>query len=327
MPSLTPPGGPAPAAEHIPVLLGRVLTLLAPALAGPAALVVDATIGLGGHAEALLAQHPRLRLVGLDRDRDALARSAARLAPYAERTMLVPAVYDELPRVLADLGVARVNGVLFDLGVSSLQLDTPARGFAYAVDASLDMRMDRSRGQTAADVLNSYSVAELARVLSGYGEERFARRIAAAIVRERTRAPLHSTARLAELVRNAIPAATRRTGGHPAKRTFQALRIEVNDELGALARALPAAVAALAVGGRIVVLAYQSLEDRLVKRILVAGATSQAPPDMPVVPPELRPELRQLTRGAEQASAAEVAANSRAASVRLRAAERIREAA
>jgi 16S rRNA (cytosine1402-N4)-methyltransferase len=195
------------------------------------------------------------------------------------------------------------------------------------VDAPLDMRMDRSRGQTAADVLNSYSVAELARVLSAYGEERFARRIAAAIARERTRAPLHSTARLAELVRNAIPAATRRTGGHPAKRTFQALRIEVNDELGALARALPAAVAALAVGGRIVVLAYQSLEDRLVKRILVAGATSQAPPDMPVVPPELRPELRLLTRGAEQASAAEVAANSRAASVRLRAAERIREAA
>src|SRR5450756_1150277 len=146
MPSMTPPGGPAPAAEHIPALLGRVLTLLAPALAGPAALVVDATIGLGGHAEALLAQHPRLRLVGLDRDRDALAPAwcARRTAPAGRRC--VPAVYDELPRVLADLGVARVNGVLFDLGVSSLQLDTPARGFAYAVDAPLDMRMDRSRG-------------------------------------------------------------------------------------------------------------------------------------------------------------------------------------
>ncbi len=237
------------------------------------------------------------------------------------------AVYDELTEVLARLGIPRVQGVLFDLGVSSLQLDEAARGFAYAQDAPLDMRMDQSRGPTAAEVVNTYPADRLARVLKEYGEERFARRIADALVRERAREPFTGTARLAELVRSSIPAATRRTGGHPAKRTFQALRIEVNGELDALARALPAAVDALAVGGRIVVLSYHSLEDRMVKRTLVAGATSTAPPDLPVVPAEHEPVLRLLTRGAETAGEDEVAANPRAASVRLRAAERLRDAA
>lgn len=311
---------------HVPVLRDRVAELLAPALTDRAAVVVDATVGLGGHAEALLAAHPQLRLIGLDRDRDALARSAVRLAPYAERVTLVPAIYDELPAVLAGLDIAAVQGILFDLGVSSLQLDDVARGFSYATDAPLDMRMDQSTGLTAADVLNTYSAVELARVLTAYGEERFARRIAAAVVRERERQPWTSTARLAELVRVAVPAATRRTGGHPAKRTFQALRIEVNGELRALARALPAALGCLPVGGRIVVLAYQSLEDRLVKRTLAAGASTDVPPDLPVLADQLRPELRLLTRGAEQASATEIAANLRAASVRLRAAERLRAA-
>ena len=314
-------------AIHVPVLLERTLALLAPAADAPGAVVVDATLGLGGHSAALLERHPSLRLVGLDRDLDALARSRVRLAPYADRTVLVHAVYDELPSVLADLGFERIQAVLFDLGVSSLQLDETDRGFSYAHDAPLDMRMDRSTGRTAAEVLNTYPAEDLARILRAYGEERFARRIAERVVREREHEPFTTSARLAELVREAIPAATRRTGGNPSKRTFQALRIEVNGELEVLARAIPAALEALAVGGRAVVMAYHSLEDRLVKQAFAAGATTHAPPDLPVVPEHLQPWLRLLTRGAETASEAEVAENPRAASVRLRAAERIRDAA
>ena len=313
--------------EHVPVLLARTLDLLGPAVDAPGAVVLDATLGLGGHSAALLERFGTLRLVGLDRDPRALEIAADRLAPYGDRATLVHAVYDELAAVLSRLGVGRVQGVLFDLGVSSMQLDEAARGFAYAQDAPLDMRMDQSRGTTAADVVNTYPAAQLAKVLKEYGDERFARRIADAVVREREREPFTGTARLAELVRASIPAATRRTGGHPAKRTFQALRIEVNGELDALAAALPAALDALAVAGRIVVMSYQSLEDRMVKRTLVAGATSTAPVDLPVVPPEHQPVLRLLTRGAETASVEEVAANPRAASVRLRAAERLRDAA
>ena len=310
--------------RHVPVLLARTLELLAPAVGEPGAVVVDATLGMGGHSEALLQQFAGLRLVGLDRDPQALEIAGQRLAPYAERTTLVHAVYDEIADVLAGVGARRVQGILFDLGVSSLQLDETARGFAYAQDAPLDMRMDQSRGMTAADVVNGYEPARLARVLKEYGDERFARRIADAIARERDREPFTGTARLAELVRSSIPAATRRTGGHPAKRTFQALRIEVNGELHALERALPAAVDALAVGGRVVVLSYQSLEDRIVKRTLVAGATSTAPHGLPVVLPEHEPVLRLLTRGAEEPTAEEVAANPRAASARLRVAVKVR---
>jgi 16S rRNA (cytosine1402-N4)-methyltransferase len=311
---------------HVPVLLERCLALLAPALTGPDAVVVDCTLGMGGHAEALLARTPA-RLVGLDRDPEALRRSGLRLAPYGERVTLVHAVYDALPGVLADLGLERVQAILFDLGVSSLQLDEAGRGFAYAQDAPLDMRMDPTAGISAEQVVNTYDGKALAKVLKEYGEERFASRIADAIVRERTKAPLTSTARLAELVREAIPAATRRTGGHPAKRTFQALRIEVNDELGVLRRAIPAALNALAVGGRIVVMSYQSLEDKIVKAELQSRATSDVPVDMPFVPEGHQPELRLLVRGSEQASPQEVADNPRAQSVRLRAAERVREAA
>ncbi len=314
------------ASVHVPVLLDRTLTLLEPAIAGRPATVVDATLGMGGHTKALLAAHPQLTVVGLDRDPEALRRSGERLAPYADRTHLVHAVYDELTEVLEELKIPRIDGVLFDLGVSSLQLDEAGRGFAYAQDAPLDMRMDQSQGITAEEVVNTYSAGELARVLREYGEERFAGRIAAAIVRERTAGRLTSSARLAELVRDAIPAATRRTGGHPAKRAFQALRIEVNSELDALRTAMPAALAALGVGGRIVVLAYQSLEDRIVKRALAEEVTSRTPVDMPIELPDLAPRFRLLSRGSEEASAEEVAANPRAASVRLRAAERIREA-
>jgi 16S rRNA (cytosine1402-N4)-methyltransferase len=321
--------GPAPTSGdlHVPVMLDRVLQLLDPVLSQASAVVVDATVGLGGHASALLARHPELRLIGIDRDPDALGRSRHRLADHADRVTLVHGVYDSLPGVLRDAGIDHVAGVLFDLGVSSMQLDADHRGFSYSRETRLDMRMDPTSGPTAADVVNGYSVDDLARVLREYGEERFARRIAQAIARERAAAPLTSSQRLAELVRDAVPAATRRTGGHPAKRTFQALRIEVNDELGALERALPAAITALGLGGRLVVLAYQSLEDRIVKRTFAAATTSTAPADLPVEPEHSRPQLRLLTRGAEKASAAEIAANPRAASVRLRAVERIREAA
>jgi len=315
------------ATAHVPVFLDRVVALLGPALQTPHAVMVDATLGPGGHSEAILRRFGSARLVGLDRDPRALELAGARLAPYADRTTLVHAVYDELPEVLRRLGYDRVEGVLFDLGVSSLQVDEPGRGFAYAQDAPLDMRMDPSQGITAAEVLNSYAEEELARVLREYGEERFARRIANAVVRERGREPFARSARLAELVRAEIPAATRRTGGHPAKRTFQALRIEVNGELAALERALPAALAALAIGGRAVFLSYHSLEDRLVKRVFAAGAASTAPLGLPLALPEHEPRLRLLTRGGETPSREEVAANPRAASARLRAAERIREAA
>ena len=315
-------------ATHVPVMLDEIVALLAPALAPtsttPHPVLVDCTLGLAGHASALLEACPAAHLVGLDRDPRALGLAEARLAPYAGRATLVEAVYDELPDVLADLGRPRVQAVLLDLGLSSLQIDTADRGFAYAVDSPLDMRMGRS-GPTAAEVLNTYDVPDLARVLRRYGEERFADRIARRVVQAREVEPFERSGRLVELLRAAIPMATQRTGGHPAKRTFQALRIEVNGELAALESVLPSAVAALAVGGRIAVLAYHSLEDRPVKQVLAAGAADRAPRGLPVVPPELLPELQLLTRGAERPGEAEVARNPRAASARLRAAVRIRE--
>ncbi|KRV50127.1 ribosomal RNA small subunit methyltransferase H [Wenjunlia vitaminophila] len=310
---------------HVPVMLERCLEVLGPALEAPGAVVVDATLGLGGHSEALLARFPGVRLVALDRDQQALELAGRRLAPYRDRVHRVHAVYDELPRVLAELGLPRVQGVLFDLGVSSMQLDRAERGFAYAQDAPLDMRMDQSTGISAAEVLNTYPPGELVRILRGYGEERYARKIVEAVVRERAREPFTTSARLVELIRQALPQAAKRTGGNPAKRTFQALRIEVNAELAVLERAIPAGVAALAVGGRIAVLSYHSLEDRLVKQVFAAGAASTAPPDLPVVPERYQPRLRLLTRGAEHPTADEVADNRRAAPARLRAAQRVRE--
>ncbi len=310
------------------MLLHRCLHLIGPALTSAAArgrrpVHVDATLGLGGHAEAVLAEHPDTVLIGLDRDPEALAHSRRRLAGYADRVHLVHAVYDELPTVLRRLGLDTVDSVLFDLGVSSMQLDEVERGFAYARDAPLDMRMDPTTGMTAAEVVNTYPPGDLVRILREYGEERFAPRVVGAIVREREQHRITSSARLAELVRDAIPAATRRTGGHPAKRTFQALRIEVNRELAVLEAALPAALDALAVGGRIVVMAYQSLEDRLVKRAFAQRARSTGPVDLPVELPGTGPSLRLLTRGAEVPDEAEIAANPRAASARLRAAQRL----
>jgi 16S rRNA (cytosine1402-N4)-methyltransferase len=312
---------------HVPVLLDRVVALVAPALAEPGSVLVDATLGLGGHSEAVLARCPQAHVVGVDRDVHALDLARKRLEPFAERITLVHAVYDEIPEVLAEAGIGPVQGILFDLGVSSMQLDVRERGFAYAEDAPLDMRMNDTAGVTAAEVLNTYSAADLARILRGYGEEKFAKAIARAVVKEREVEPFSSSARLVELLYDVIPAPARRTGGHPAKRTFQALRIEVNDELGVLQRAIPAALDSIDLGGRVEVMSYQSLEDRIVKRAFVERTRSVAPVDLPVVPDEYQPELRLITRGSEQATPDEVAENPRAASVRLRAVERIRRAA
>ena len=312
---------------HRPVMLDEVLDLLAPALAEAGAVLVDATVGRAGHARALLDAHPGLVLIGLDADAEAIEASRHLLAGYPGRVTLVHADYDQITAVLAEQGTNRAQGVLFDLGVSSPQLDQPERGFAYSYDAPLDMRMDRSKALTAADVVNTYPVARLAQVLRDYGEERFARRIAEAVAAERARAPLTSTGQLTEIVRASIPAPARRSGGNPAKRTFQALRIEVNGELDSLRRALPAALDALAVGGRVVALAYHSLEDRVVKEALATRASDSTPRGLPVSLAGAGPALKLLTRGAQRPSAAEVMANPRAASARLRAAERISDAA
>ena len=312
---------------HVPVMAGRVVELLAPALEEPGAVYVDGTLGLGGHARLVLARCPQAILVGIDRDPHALDIAGQRLAEFGDRVRLYQAVYDELPDVLAEAGIRRVQAVLLDLGLSSLQIDHPERGFAYAIDSPLDMRMSPDDPMTAADLVNTATRSDLARILRVYGEERFADRIARRIVDERDREPFTTSARLVSTIADAIPAAARATGGHPAKRTFQALRIAVNSELDALAGVLPAAIGALALGGRIAVLAYHSLEDRLVKDALRTASSDRAPRDLPFVPDGYGPELRLLTHGAERPDESEIAVNTRAASARLRAAERIQEAA
>lgn len=333
---VTVPGSDSAASEfgHVPVLAQRCVDLLTPALTrhrpdGAGAVLVDATLGAGGHAQRFLTELPGLRMIGLDRDPSALDIARDRLAPFAERVTLVHTRYDGITDALTESGygtVESVDGILFDLGVSSMQLDRAERGFAYAKDAPLDMRMDPSSPLTAADIVNTYGEAELADILHRYGEERFARRIAAQIVRRRARAPFTSTAELVALLYEAIPAPARRTGGHPAKRTFQALRVAVNDELESLRNAIPAALDALVVAGRIVVMAYQSLEDRIVKRLFAEATASRTPPGLPVELPGHGPLFRSLTHGAEKADATEVERNPRSAPVRLRALQRIEHA-
>ncbi|MGN6743544.1 MAG: 16S rRNA (cytosine(1402)-N(4))-methyltransferase RsmH [Amnibacterium sp.] len=308
---------------HVPVLLDPVLEMLAPALSHEGAVAIDATLGLGGHTEAMLTRFPGLTVVGIDRDPTALALAGERLAPFGERARLVHAVYDAIPEVLEGLGIAAVDGVLFDLGVSSMQLDRDDRGFSYARDTALDMRMDPDEPRTAADVLATYPEADLARIFRAYGEERLAGRYAKAIVAARRHAPLTRSGELVAVLDAATPAALK-GAGHPGKRVFQALRIEVNRELEVLERAIPAALDALAIQGRIVVLSYHSLEDRIVKRAITARTVSTAPRGLPVEPEETAPTFRMLTRGAPGADPAEVERNPRAASVRLRSATRVR---
>ena len=285
--------------------------------------VVDATLGLGGHSEALLESNPNLVLIGIDRDLDAIVKAKNRLAKFENRVKLNHAIFDEITEVVNSFGFEKVDGILFDLGVSSMQLDQSDRGFSYSQDAPLDMRMDRSTGITASEIINTYAPGELVRILRTYGEEKFATRIVENIVKERTKAPLNSTTQLATLVKESIPAATRRTGGNPAKRTFQALRIETNDELGAVNRAIPQALELLKVGGRLVVMSFQSLEDRIVKEIFTQATTSGTPRDLPIDLPEFAAKFALVVRGSVLPSEAEIAANSRAQSVRLRAIERL----
>ncbi|MFV0427495.1 MAG: 16S rRNA (cytosine(1402)-N(4))-methyltransferase RsmH [Beutenbergiaceae bacterium] len=317
---------PEASAQHVPVLARRCLELLTPALTAGSPVLVDATLGLGGHSELVLRHHSAVQVIGIDRDQQALARASARLADYGDRFIAVHARYDQIDEVLAQhTSDGRAQAILMDLGVSSMQLDLAERGFAYSHDGPLDMRMDGSTGTTAADLIATAPQAQLRRILSEFGEERFAGRIAAAIVAHRAVEPLVRTSQLAELVRSTIPAPARRRGGNPAKRTFQALRIAVNSELESLSVAIPAALTALTLGGRLVVMAYQSLEDRIVKRSFATGAQSQTPPGLPVDLPQHRPYLRLLTHGAETASEQEIDDNPRSASVRLRAVEVIRD--
>jgi 16S rRNA (cytosine1402-N4)-methyltransferase len=313
--------------SHVPVLEQRCLDLLAPAFAVEGAVMVDATLGLGGHTESALTRFPNLRVIGLDRDLEALAMSKARLERFADRVDFVHAVYDEIQSVVTSLNLSAVHGILFDLGVSSMQLDKAERGFAYSQTAPLDMRMNPTVGKTAADVVNTYDERELTRILRIYGEEKFAHRIAKSIIRERAVRPFENSDQLVAVVRAAIPAATRRTGGNPAKRTFQALRIEVNDELAVLERAIPAALNSLAVGGRIVVLSYHSLEDKIVKDAFRVGSETKTPVDLPFIPEADKPWLELLTRSSQGATEEEIELNPRSASVRLRAAQRIGVAA
>lgn len=322
MSSADEPG--APRASHVPVLLDRVLDLLEPALVGERPVVVDATLGLGGHTEAMLTRFPNVHVIGIDRDPEALARAQARLEPFGDRVTYAHAVYDEITEVVHEAGFDTVSGVLFDLGVSSMQLDLADRGFAYAQDAPLDMRMNPEDELTAAGILNTYTSRELARVLREYGEEKFAKRIADNVVAARAVEPFTNSARLVDLIRDSIPQAARRTGGNPAKRTFQALRIEVNDELGVYRRALPASLEVLAPGGRVVVMSYHSLEDRITKRAFTEVTTTDVPRDLPFVPAGHEAKFTLVTRGAEMATEAEVEANPRARSVRLRVVERNR---
>lgn len=306
---------------HTPVLLDRCVELLAPALQHDGAVLVDCTLGMGGHTEAFLERFPDVRVIGLDRDTDALRIAGERLARFGDRVSFVHTVYDEI-----GLHAHGASAVLFDLGVSSLQLDEAERGFAYSKDAPLDMRMDQTRGRTAAEVLATYSEGNLRRIFERYGEEKLSARYARFIVQSRQERPLERSSQLVDLLIEATPAAVQQRAGHPAKRVFQALRIEVNAELSVLADAIPAAMDALAVDGRIVVMAYQSLEDRLVKQAFAAASSSTAPAGLPVELPEHAPRFRMLTKGAELAGDEERARNPRAIPVRLRAAQKLREA-
>jgi 16S rRNA (cytosine1402-N4)-methyltransferase len=301
--------------------------VLGVAIDGKPAILVDGTLGLGGHSEACLERFPQLTLIGIDRDTNALALAGERLSRFGDRVHLVHAVYEEIADVIFDLGYEAVDAILLDLRVSSMQLDQADRGFAYSYDAPLDMRMDTSRGITAAEVVNSYDEKDLARIFKEYGEERYAKPVARAIVTARQTAKFNSSAALTALIAKVIPFIPGKSTGHPAKRVFQALRIEVNGELEVLTRTMPAAIESLAVGGRILVLAYHSLEDRIVKQALAAASTSSAPIDLPIELPEHASILKLVVKGAEQASEVEILENPRSASVRLRAAEKIRRAA
>jgi 16S rRNA (cytosine1402-N4)-methyltransferase len=310
--------------KHISVMRDRCIDLLAPSIdAHDQPVVVDATLGLGGHTEALLKRFPQLTVIGIDRDQKALAQARERLSIFGERLKTSHAIFDQINDVVLSHGYSQLSGVLFDLGVSSMQIDEQDRGFSYSHDAPLDMRMDSSQGVTAFEIVNHYEPGALVKILRTFGEEKFATRIVENIVKARSIAPLNSTIELAALVKESIPAATRRTGGNPAKRTFQALRIAVNDELGAITRAVPQALELVEVGGRIVVMSFQSLEDKIVKELFVEASTSKSPRNLPVDLPEFAAKFALVIKSSEKASEEEQLENPRSASVRLRAIERV----
>jgi 16S rRNA (cytosine1402-N4)-methyltransferase len=314
--------------QHVPVALDRCIGLLAPAIEksiskNNSAVIIDATLGLAGHTRALLARYPELTVIGLDRDLAAIAIAKERVKDFGSRAIIVHAVYDTLEAVLEELQIASVDGILFDLGVSSMQLDVADRGFAYSQDAPLDMRMDQSEGLSAFDVLMTYDRSTLIRILRNYGDEKFAPRIVDRIIEARAAGTLNSTKTLAEIVKESIPAAARRTGGNPAKRTFQALRIEVNQELAVLERAIPAALRAIKIEGRIVVMSYQSLEDKIVKSVFAEACKSGTPLGLPIDLPNSAAKYRLIFSGSESAGSDEIDSNPRAQSMRLRAVERL----
>ena len=311
-------------ALHISVALDRCIALLSPAIESSSnPVVVDATLGMGGHTRALLVKYPQLKVIALDRDLSAIEIATSNLSDVSDRVVIVHAVYDELALVLAKLGITEVDGILFDLGVSSMQLDQAERGFAYSQDAPLDMRMDQSSGPTALDILNTYTYGELVRVIRNYGEEKFATKIADNVIKAREAGTLRTTKDLAEIVKNSIPAPARRTGGNPAKRTFQALRIEVNQELAVLERAMPQAINAIRIGGRLVVMSYQSLEDKIVKKALSEVVASHSPLGLPFDLPNSAASYKLVINGSEGATVSEIEMNARAQSMRLRALERV----
>lgn len=309
---------------HEPVLLQRCLDVLGDAIEGHPAVMIDGTLGLAGHSEAFLERFENLTLIGIDRDPAALKLAGERLERFADRVHLVHAVYDEIPEVLDELGIDSVDAILLDLGVSSMQLDEADRGFAYSYDAPLDMRMDSTVGLTAADVLNTYDENDLTRIFRDYGEERYAKAVAREVVAARKAKPFVTSTQLTSLIAKVIPFIPGKSTGHPSKRVFQALRIEVNQELSVLERTIPAAIDSLKLGGRLLVLSYHSLEDRIVKQAIQAAANSSAPLDLPIELPEHAPTLKLVVKGAEAATETEIARNPRAASVRMRAAEKIR---
>ena len=314
--------------RHIPVALDRCVNLLAPAIEKAistrgSALIIDATLGLGGHTRALLEKYPSLHVIGFDRDTSAISIARENVSPYGDRLTVVHAVYDQIAKTLEDLQLSHIDGALFDLGVSSMQLDEANRGFAYSQDAPLDMRMDQSQGMSAKELLDTYDRDSLIRILRAYGDEKFAPRIADNIIAARADNSLNSTLDLAQLVKDSIPAPARRTGGNPAKRTFQALRIEVNQELEVLERAIPAAMDALVISGRIVVMSYQSLEDKIVKSFFTKACTSTTPRNLPVELPNSAAKFSFVITGSESATESEIAENPRAQSMRLRAVERV----
>ncbi len=308
---------------HISVSLDRCIELLSPAISNSASPVfVDATLGLGGHSFEMLNRFPNLTLIGIDRDKAAIEKANARLSQFGNRVHIAHSVFNHFDEVVKSFGFNQIDGALFDLGVSSMQLDQTERGFSYSQDAPLDMRMDQSQGVTAAEIVNGWSHGEIARILKVYGEEKFAARIADFIIREREIAPINSTIKLANLVKSAIPAAARRTGGNPAKRTFQALRIAVNNELEVIEQALPQALELLKVGGRLVVLSFQSLEDRITKEAFSQVTKSTSPKYLPFELPGHEVKFKLIAKG-EAASDLEISENSRAQSVRIRAVERV----